>query len=226
MSKLLDDAVRNNILWCGWVSRAHGAAHAYSGNLWRLESQGPPYYPDAITTNRLATMEEIRQLAEAPRPPGSLKDSYALLDLSVAGWKLLFEAQWIHHPATDAGSYPPTWRKAETPEETQAWIAESGLQGVLPPELTRHPDIALLWSRPSESATGFAGNRGAGVVGITNVFGGGGGHEELWSAIPRIAAVDFPGLPLVGYEQGASLAAALKSGWTALGPLRVWIKPS
>ncbi len=37
---------------------------------------------------------------------------------------------------------------------------------------------------------------------------------------PAVAA-SFPGLPITGYERGDDLDAALRSGYTALGPLRV-----
>ena len=33
----------------------------------------------------------------------------------------------------------------------------------------------------------------------------------------------FPGLPLVGYEEGDALRGALLTGFEAIGPLRVWI---
>ena len=33
----------------------------------------------------------------------------------------------------------------------------------------------------------------------------------------------FPGLPQVGYESGADLAAAQAAGFAAIGPLRVWV---
>jgi len=31
-------------------------------------------------------------------------------------------------------------------------------------------------------------------------------------------------LPITGYEHGDDLDAALRNGYTALGPLRVWLK--
>ena len=49
-------------------------------------------------------------------------------------------------------------------------------------------------------------------------------------AVPRsadaVAAVSarFPGLPLVGYEHGDSLAAARRAGFSPIGPLRVWLR--
>jgi hypothetical protein len=35
-----------------------------------------------------------------------------------------------------------------------------------------------------------------------------------------------PHLPVVGYEQGASLQAAQQAGFHVLGALRIWVRPS
>ena len=45
------------------------------------------------------------------------------------------------------------------------------------------------------------------------------GDEDLAS----LAAVTFPGLPLVGYESGDELKAARKAGYEVGDPLRVWV---
>ena len=40
----------------------------------------------------------------------------------------------------------------------------------------------------------------------------------------QTAAALRPGLPVVGYEHGADLAAAQQAGCQVLGPLRVWAR--
>ncbi len=48
-------------------------------------------------------------------------------------------------------------------------------------------------------------------------------HSHL---IPTWMERGHRSLPLVGYEQGAALQAALASGFSEIGSLRVWLRPS
>jgi len=70
---------------------------------------------------------------------------------------------------------------------------------------------------------GFIANLGANAAGISNVFSSA-DSDHLWSDIHNIVASDFPGLSMEGYERGANLNAALQSGWTIVGSLRVWVR--
>jgi hypothetical protein len=49
--------------------------------------------------------------------------------------------------------------------------------------------------------------------------------DEAWSGIAGILAACFPSLPLVGYEHDEDLEAALASGFTEIGSLRIWLRP-
>jgi hypothetical protein len=68
-------------------------------------------------------------------------------------------------------------------------------------------------------------NKGAGVIGISNVFHAGGDPEIAWRGLVREAAMKFPGLPVVGYESGDALAVARRVGFQSMGPLRIWLTP-
>ena len=63
-------------------------------------------------------------------------------------------------------------------------------------------------------------NRGAEVVGLSNLFGS--KIDLVYRSLTAMAGEIFPGLPLVGYESGKELAAAKLAGFEAVGPLRVW----
>src|SRR5262249_10636361 len=63
-------------------------------------------------------------------------------------------------------------------------------------------------------------NRGADVVGLSNIFGS--NIDMVWRNLVAMAGEIFPGLPLVGYEHGDELAAAHQAGFETIGPLRVW----
>jgi len=46
----------------------------------------------------------------------------------------------------------------------------------------------------------------------------------VWGEVAAVVGQLFPSLPVVGYEHGADLDAALAAGFTNLGPLRVWLR--
>jgi hypothetical protein len=71
---------------------------------------------------------------------------------------------------------------------------------------------------------GAIANRSEAVVGVSNLFTMNGDLDNAWRACLVALMEHFPSLPLVGYEQGAALAAALEHGFEATGALRVWVK--
>jgi hypothetical protein len=66
-------------------------------------------------------------------------------------------------------------------------------------------------------------SRGTDVLGISNVFATGGGTEVAWPGVLEAVHRLFPAVPVVGYERGEDLDAALRHGFEVLGPLRVWL---
>jgi N-acetylglucosamine kinase-like BadF-type ATPase len=76
----------------------------------------------------------------------------------------------------------------------------------------------------SAIVSGAIGSASASEVGVSNVFTRAANLVELWRDAPRAIACRFPGLPLVGYESGTNLEAALRNGFAAVGRLRVWVK--
>ncbi|MBV8068780.1 MAG: hypothetical protein JO270_02670 [Acidobacteriaceae bacterium] len=67
-------------------------------------------------------------------------------------------------------------------------------------------------------------NRGADVVGLSNLFGS--QMDRVWQSLIATAGEIFPGLPLVGYEHGHDLAAARLAGFETIGALRIWRLPA
>ena len=63
-----------------------------------------------------------------------------------------------------------------------------------------------------------------GVVGISNLFHVDGDLDAAWAAALAAIALRLPGHPVVGYQRGDALLAALAHGFTAIGPLRVWLR--
>jgi hypothetical protein len=61
------------------------------------------------------------------------------------------------------------------------------------------------------------------VVGVSNVFAVEGGADRAWPVVLDAVHRLFPTLPVVGYANGAELDAAIRHGFEAAGPLRVWL---
>ena len=47
---------------------------------------------------------------------------------------------------------------------------------------------------------------------------------SVWRSLILLASRTFPRLPLVGYESGSELAAALDAGFEIGDPLRIWVR--
>lgn len=220
----VDRAVLNNAIWCGIVCDTHGIPHVSTRDAWGTRGQAPLYYPDIVTLSRDATAEEIHRFAEG-RAISSIKDSYANLDLEAYGYRVLFEAEWIwHEPVPFAEPLSASWRRVATPEVLSRWNASNGTDTIIRPELLGRDDLNLFIRENDGGRSGFIASLGGGAVGVSNVFGEDTLDESLWAEITALASMEYPGLPIVGYERGEDLKAALGAGWTSVGPLRVWVR--
>ncbi|MET0423371.1 MAG: hypothetical protein ABW046_05825 [Actinoplanes sp.] len=195
MDPRLAAAVRENAEWCDLYCRAHRLPVSSDAKLWHTARRSPPYYPDAVTLDPATTEADV--LGPIDSGPGcSVKDSFATLDLTPYGFRVLFEATWIHRPAGPPGT-GETWRRT----------AASDM-----------PD--------DRSVTVFAGaegrvvaHRSGDVIGLSNLAG------DAWGPAVAAIAAAFPGMPIVGYEQAEDLPGAYAVGFVPLGPLRVWLRP-
>ncbi|MDQ0112016.1 hypothetical protein [Paenibacillus harenae] len=139
------------------------------------------------------------------------------------GFEILFEAKWIYHaPVTDVDFVQAEWSAVTNEKDLTQWVLANGLQKVIRPDLLKHQDVKIFVHEINGERSGFIANLSANAVGISNVFSN--CKKSVWSDIAKIVSAYFPGIPMVGYESGDSLTSALLSGWTTLGPLRIWIK--
>lgn len=222
-------AAFNNAEWCDLVCRTHGAVTAFTTGAWVSETRSPPAYPDAVTLHRSVPTDEL--LARIDTSAGcSVKDSFASLNLSGHGFQVLFDAEWIHRPADHAGPRPGAalgWRVVEGVDELEAWATAHGDGPVFRPELLDDPRVAVVFL-PGDAdggvAAGGVGNRSGDVVGLSNVFAVSAEPDAVWAGASAVLSARFPGLPLVGYQRGAGLAAAHRAGFSSVGALRVWLK--
>jgi hypothetical protein len=223
-------AALNNAEWCAAMSRSHGVHGEFGPQAWTTPTRTPPYYPDAVTLVPGADSAALAARIDTATPGASIKDSFADLDLTGVGFQVLFEAQWIHRPA----SAPVTasdlaWDVADAPETLAAWaLAWDGGDGsteLFRPELLDDPATFVLAGRSADGhvVAGAVASRSDHVVGISNVFALDGGADAAWPMVLEAVHWLFPALPVVGYERGEDLETAVSHGFAPVGPLRVWL---
>ncbi|MFJ8263563.1 hypothetical protein ACIQ4I_16750 [Rummeliibacillus sp. NPDC094406] len=224
MRSKIDLAVLNNIAWCQIICITHGIVGISKKNIWGLHSKAPTFYPEVITSDKRATIEEVKYFIENGKV-SSIKDSYANLNLTPLGFDILFEAEWIvHEPILDFEPIQTNWRIITTEKDLKKWNGASELENVIKSELLKQQNVKIFICETKDGISGFIANLSEGVVGISNVFSIGYEEKKLWRDIPKIISKEFPKLSMVGYEHNSSLIVAKSSGWEAIGPLRVWIK--
>jgi hypothetical protein len=100
------------------------------------------------------------------------------------------------------------------------WIHRSSAarQGV--PAADRDPVVLL-----TDGIGRVRVNRSGDDIGVSNVESEGETTEpDLWHWLVAVVGDRYPGLDVVGYESGSMLDAARGAGFTAIGPLRIWVR--
>jgi hypothetical protein len=237
-------AAWNNSQWCDALCAAHDGPGELHPTHWLKRGSVPPYVPKVVTLdgpNGAETQQAaIRSLSEAePAATFAVKDSFQSLDLVPLGLEVLFTATWIALTADDAVGAEPgealDWSAVTTPaglaEWEAAWRASSAnadlaqREPVFPPQLLAAPGVHFLAGRSEgETVATAVLNRTGDVVGLSNVFSARAAAGALFPGCIRAARRLYPGLPLVGYQAGAALEAALGAGFVALRGLTVWLR--
>lgn len=224
-------AAVNNAEWCDLVCRSHGLRTRRDGDAWTSEARTPALYPDAVTLAPDPSVADLLSRIDASADC-SIKDSFASLDLTAEGFRVLFDAEWIvrtstARPLEQAG---PRWERVRTPDGLarweQAWRRGGDPAGIFRAELLDHEAVAVLAARTGERVVaGAILNHSSTAVGISNFFAEPHAISAGWSGCLALAGALYPESTFVGYETGAGLIAALSHGFETVGPLRVWVNP-
>jgi hypothetical protein len=231
-------AAHNNAQWCDAVCCAHDRPGEFHDTLWLTRLGAPRFYPDAMTLANVEAapvqMETIAALVGSTPPrEWAVKDSFRSLDLSSLGFEPLFDAEWVALSALPRAAHPSEYRwtrvtsKAGLIAWEQSWGGEEvnaaaiSEPRVFKPLLLADPDVVFV-SIQGDDGTAGGGilNRGAEVVGLSNLFGP--TIDMVYRRLAGIAGEIFPSLTLVGYERGHELEAAHRAGFKSVGPLRIW----
>jgi hypothetical protein len=233
-------AAHNNALWCDAVCRAHDRPGEFHDTLWLTRLGTPRFYPDAVTVAGAeaapAQMEAIAALVGSTRQrEWVVKDSFQSLDLNPLGFVPLFDAEWValSGPPPDVKHDPSEYRATRVTSRAglvaweRSWAGEEVNAAaifeprVFMPRLLADADVVFVSIQGDGGIVGGGIlNRGAEVVGLSNLFGS--PIDMVWRSLTAMASEIFPGLPLVGCERGDELVTAHQAGFESVGPLRVW----
>jgi hypothetical protein len=215
------------------VFRAHNIACRRTADSWISNSQAPPYYSNFVTLSVEddgKLLSQISKLQLELKPPFTVKDSFAILDLAKLEFDVLFDATWISRSSTrEAGKLPHGWRQIFSEVDFERWRigwtkSSPTNEHVFIPKMLFDPE--LIFFAREEKGTFTAGclaNRSANVIGLSNMFYPAVDTDCFNQAVVCIESISH-GLPIVGYEHGEALQLAHSAGFQTVGPLRVWIK--
>jgi len=176
----------------------------------------PRFYPNVVTLARdeAALAEQLSdiEILQKSNLPGrwAVKDSFHALDLARRGFDVLEDASWIRSVMpTGSSTTDIDWQR-----ETQGKA----------PWPYHDPNFALFTGRRGFGVVaGGMLYRAGGVVGLSNVVAEAADAVAVWRSLILLASRTFPRLPMVGYESGNELAAALDAGFEIGDPLRIWV---
>jgi len=228
-------AARNSAEWCDSLCGTHGIRGRFDSDAWITPRRTPRLYPDAITLDPAADAGSILERIDLTSPGASIKDSFATLDLSPLGFRVVREAEWIQREPSPAGMTEPrdrTWTAIETADDLvvweAAWHVDGAPEGLFRPALQRDPSVTILGGHLDASivAGAIANRTGRGVIGLSNVFSSVGDLEGAWRGILGYLDATLPGAAVVGYAAGVDLDVAHLLGFRSVGPLRIWVRGS
>ena len=225
MDPRLRSAVDASIGWYEDICTLHGVGSILADGVWSALETPPPLHSDAVVVEPAVTADRVLVRLDG-RVHCGVKDSFATMDLSGEGMDLLFSATWIHRgcgPEQDR-SAPPGWAAVTTPSELAVWTGQHDTSDVLLPPLLHRAHFRILAKYiDNRIVAGAVARLGSGTVDVSNVYAVP-GHQLDWAELSEVIGTCFPGRPLVGYERGDALRAALDGGFVPIGELRVWLR--
>ena len=227
MTRQIDPRLRRaidaSIGWYEDLTALHGIHTRLEDGVWSSVGPPPPLHSAVVAVEPWVSVEQIERALEG-RDSWGYKDSFATLAPSRPA-ELLFAATWIHRepaPVSD-GRRRSRWRRLREPEELARWNAGHDTAEVLLPGLLERGHFAVLARTDNgETEAGAVARLGSGAVDLSNVHAREGATVD-WAELADVVGRLFPGRPIVGYEGGDDLEAALAGGFEPIGDLRVWV---
>lgn len=221
----LRSAVDANVGWYEDLCTLHGVGSILVDGVWSALDRPPRLHSDAVVVEPEVTADRLLAPMDG-RAHGGVKDSFATMDLTGDGMELLFSATWIHREAEPARrrTVPRGWVAVTDPHALALWTGQHDTSEVLLPPLLQRAHFRIMAKQVDDRIVAGAVVRlGSGTVDVSNVWVVPGHHLD-WAELAGVAGATFPGRPLVGYERGEALDAALDGGFVPVGELRVWVR--
>lgn len=219
MDPRLDLAIDASRAWYDDIFALHRIPTTQDHLLWRSFGDPPPYH-SAVKTLRPGVPSQT--VLEAAPGAGSIADSFA--DLDLAGWSLLLEATWVHHPGAGRSDMPAGWSVLTDARALATWTDRHDYAGVLTAEVLDHPAFTILGCHDGEQLVGGAVLHDASPsVGLSNAWASP-GHSLDWDELLAAARTVHPDRPVTGYARGEDLAGLLVVGFGDVGTQRVWAR--
>lgn len=208
---------------------AHGKPGRFLPHTWVNAEPVPRFYPNVVTlTTGEPDIEEQRQtvrLLLSSHLPGrwAVKDSFRALDLTRQGFEVLQEASWVRKRLLRGRE---GWQNsASAMVSGLSWERVGPGGDSFPAVLFGDENFAMFAGRrDGEIVAGGTFYRADDVVGLSNVVADSDEAPAVWKDLTLLAAVTFPGLPVVGYESGRELEAARTAGFEVGDALRIWVR--
>ena len=146
-----------------------------------------------------------------------VKDSFATMDLSGEGMKLLFSATWIHREAEPdrRPDAPAGWVAVTSADELSEWTGQHDTRDVLLPPLLRRAHFRILARYVDDRiVAGAVARLGSGAVDVSNVYAVP-GHRVDGVELADVVGAFFPGASL----SATSAGTPWRPHWTAVLPL-------
>jgi hypothetical protein len=216
-------AIDASIGWYEDITALHGIHTRLEDGVWSSVGPPPPLHSAVVAVEPWVSVEQIEAALEG-RDGWGYKDSFATLAPARPA-ELLFAATWMHldpAPASDRRRRSP-WHRVRDPQDLARWNAGHDTAEVLLPGLLERGHFAVLARIDGgEIEAGAVARLGSGAVDLSNVHAADGATVD-WAELSDVVGRVFPGRPIVGYERGDDLEAALAGGFEPIGDLRVWV---
>jgi hypothetical protein len=209
-----------------------------NGFVWYCLEETPPLYSNLVTISENWQPDEIfRQIdfnfEKENWSEWSIKDSFAVLDLTEFGFSKLFDANWIY---LESDSFVPIIQTEklhyEIIEDEQtlskwklAWDTDEKLgDKIFNPKLLSKNDVFFIAGfEKGNLVNGCLVNKTEDVFGISNFFAP---NENInyWSQIISFIFDSKGQLDIVGYERNDLSKQLNNIGFEEIGNLKVWLK--
>ena len=222
----LRTAVDASLSWYDALCSLHGVPCGIQNDVWAAYAPPPPLHSAAKSVEPTVRPDHVLAAVEGLEH-GGIADSFGSFDLTTEGFELLFEAQWIHRPASeDPSEVPAGWSIVRSAAQLTQWTSHHDTQQVLLPGLLDRSSFVVLGKRgdhdSADLTAGVVLHLGTAAVSVSNLWAD--EPDQAWAEVVSAAGALFPGRSLVGYEYGADLERAQAVGFAAIGPQRVWAR--